>query len=181
METERIKQLLERYFEGESTAAEEAQLYAYFSSGEVDAELLPYCELFGALDELQSRPNEKLEEELMDFILENEHREKNKLRYLWQSISAVAAVLIIALLIFNYQQDRTTWKDTYTNPNEAYAEAARTLQFVGTKYRQGMAQLQPLQKYKQAIQPLNSGLSTLNKGFEEMDNLKEVNKKLNPQ
>lgn len=181
METERIKQLLEHYFEGESTAAEEADLYAYFGSDEVDAELLPYRELFGALDELQSRPDEKLEEELMDFILESEHHEKKKLRYLWQSISAAAAILIIALLVFNDQQDRNTWKDTYSDPNEAYAEAAKTLQFVGTKYRQGLAQLQPLQKYKQAIHPLNTGLSSVNKGFEEMENLKDVNEKLKPQ
>jgi hypothetical protein len=38
--------LLEKYWQAETTIAEEAALAAYFCGGEVDAELLPYCELF---------------------------------------------------------------------------------------------------------------------------------------
>ncbi|WP_163708236.1 hypothetical protein [Mangrovibacterium lignilyticum] len=181
METKRIRALLERYFDGESSLEEEKQIQRYFSSGEIDAELRPYKELFGGLDELQQEPDSIVEDDLMDFILESEHKEKNKLRYLWQAVSAAAAILIIALLVFNYQQDGSKWKDTYSDPNIAYAEATKTLRFVGTKYLAGVAQLKPMEKVSQAVQPLDKGLKTVNKGFQQVEDLKQINEKLKQQ
>ena len=177
METERIKQLMERYFEGQSNRNEETQLHDYFASNKIDAELLPYRVFFQGIEEMKSKPDSKLEDELMDFILESEHREKTKLRYLWQSVSVVAAVVLIALLVVNYSQNRSTWKDTYSDPNQAYVEASKTLQFVSEKYQKGLAQLRPLDKVRQAVQPLDKGMNSVNKGFQEMKNLKQINQK----
>ncbi|MEN0046766.1 MAG: hypothetical protein AAF806_06905 [Bacteroidota bacterium] len=44
--TKYIKDLLEKYFEGETSIAEEQQLKAYFNSGKVTEEFLPYQDLF---------------------------------------------------------------------------------------------------------------------------------------
>ena len=46
MEKATVIALLEKYWQAETTIAEEAALAAYFRGGEVDVELLPYCELF---------------------------------------------------------------------------------------------------------------------------------------
>lgn len=41
-----IKELLEKYFEGETSVAEERQLKTYFNNGKVAEEFLPYQDLF---------------------------------------------------------------------------------------------------------------------------------------
>ena len=45
-----IEELLERYFEGETSAAEEKQIRAFFASGEVPEHLAAYAPLFAYLD-----------------------------------------------------------------------------------------------------------------------------------
>ena len=46
-----IEELLERYFEGETSAAEEKQIRAFFASGEVPEHLAAYAPLFAYFDE----------------------------------------------------------------------------------------------------------------------------------
>lgn len=46
-----IEELLERYFEGETSATEERQIRAFFASGEVPEHLAAYAPLFAYFDE----------------------------------------------------------------------------------------------------------------------------------
>jgi len=179
METKRINELLERFFDGQTSIAEEQELRAYFASDEIDAELLPYKELFVGIGQLQAEKDAQLEEELMDFILESEHKEKNKLRYLWQAVSAVAAILLITLLVFNYQSGDIGWKDTYKDPDIAYTEASKTLRYVAARYKQGIGGLQSIDKVNQAFRPLDNGIQQVNKGFRQVEELQQINEKLN--
>jgi len=50
-----IKELLNRYYEGESTDADEQRLREYFTSNEVAAELQPYRSIFAYLQEQKSK------------------------------------------------------------------------------------------------------------------------------
>lgn len=193
METEKIKELLDRYFEGNCSLPEEQMLKDYFCSDQLAEELLPYQPLFDGLagltketesmlgDELSGAIDSAIEEDLMDYILESEHKEKNKLRYLWQAVSAVAAILLITLLVFNFQDDKASWEDTYSDPNVAYIEANKTLQLVAQKYQLGLAQLHPVGKLNKAVSPLDKGLKSVNKGFQEMENLQLIHEKLKNQ
>lgn len=47
----RMEELLERYFEGETSAAEEKRIRAFFASGEVPGHLAAYAPLFAYFDE----------------------------------------------------------------------------------------------------------------------------------
>ncbi len=182
METMHIKELLDRYFEGQTSLAEEEQLRTYFSSGKVADELLPYRELFAGLDDLHLQShNDGLADELMDFIIESEHKEKSKFRFLWQAVSAIAAVLLLALLLVNFPKSDSRWTDTYDDPQVAYAEATKTLQFVAAKYNEGMHQLKPVGKLTKAIQPLDNGLKQVNRGFDQVENLGILKEKLKQQ
>lgn len=179
MEPEIIKYKLQKYFEGESSLEDERILHDYFRSDETDEELLPYRDLFAGLKGMKNHEKQISEEDLMDFILENEHQEKTRYRKRWQLVTGIAAVLLIALLVVHYTNDKPKWKDTYTDPDQAYATAVQTLRFVAGKYQEGIAQLQPVSKLNQAVEPMNKSLDLLNKGFYEMRNLEKFNLKQN--
>jgi hypothetical protein len=175
MESQKIHILLQKYFDAETTLDEENELITYFTSGEVDETLKMYVPMFSGMKELSVDENPDLGDDLMNYILESEHKEKLRYRWMWQMVTGVAASVILVMLAVNFYGDQNQWKDTYTNPDQAYAEASKTLHFVAGKYHEGLAQLRPIGKIESAVSPLNSGMKTLNKGFNQMN---EINKKL---
>ena len=179
MELKEIKQILQKYFEGESTELEEQLLTDYFESDSIDPELEQYTSFFSGIKELAFIDrDETLEEEIMDHILENEHREKTHYRWLWQTVSGVAAALLIAVLAVNFYGNNQKWEDTYSNPDQAYNEASHALQYMAGYYQKGIANLQPIKTINNAAKPLNKSLNTLEKGFQEIHKLEKVSEKL---
>ncbi len=169
MESQRIDLLLKKYFDAETTLPEENELINYFRSESVEESLKQYIPLFRGLKETASIEIPGLEDDLMIHILELEHREKGKYRLRWLIVTAAAASLILAMLGVNYYHYRNQWRDTYSNPEQAYAVASQTLDFVAGKYSQGMAQLRPVGKIENAATPLFSGMKTLDKGLRKLE------------
>lgn len=179
MESQKIHILLQKYFDAETTIAEENELITYFTSGEVDESLKMYVPLFSGITELSADEEQaNLGEDLMNYILESEHKEKLRYRWMWQVVTGIAASVIVAILAVNFYSSRNEYKDTFTDPQQAYAEAIKTLQFVSGKYNKGMAQLKPVERIDNAISPFKSGISKVNKGLKQMDEATIWNKKL---
>ncbi|MDX9883020.1 MAG: hypothetical protein RBS73_13240 [Prolixibacteraceae bacterium] len=178
MEPGEVKILLQKFFDGQTTVEEEMILSDFFSNQEVPAGLEIYRNFFVAAGELSSVRFEGFEEEVMDHILESENRERKKYRWLWQTVTSAAAVLLLAVLLVNYNQDETQIKDTYSDPEIAYAEATKTLRYMAGKYQKGMVQLQPVAIIDKASAPLKNSFKLVNKGFEEVDELVKMNEKL---
>ena len=175
METEKITKLLHTFFNGESTAEEERALEIYFRSGDVAEEFKEYTPFFNGISELANIPDDhNIEEEVMDFILENENREKTRYRWLWQTATGIAASVIIVLggFLF-YQQQQKPFDDTFKDPDEAYVYAQQTLQFISGKYNKGLAGLSGFDKLQKATQPIKKGIAPVNefyKAIEKMEN-----------
>lgn len=178
MESQKIHILLQKYFDAETTIDEENELITYFSSGQVDENLKMYVPMFSGLKELLADEDVDLSDDLMNHILESEHKEKLHYRWMWQAVTGIAAAVIVALLAVNFYGNRNDYKDTFSDPQQAYVEAVKTLQFVSGKYNQGLAQLKPMKKIDNAVSPLKSGISKVNKGFKQMDEVTNLNKKL---
>jgi len=177
MESQKINILLQKYFDAETTIDEENELITYFTSGEVDENLKMYVPMFSGLKELSVDEDSALGEDLMNFILESEHKEKLRYRWMWQVVTGVAASVILVMLAVNFYSSQNQWKDTFTDPKQAYSEASKTLEFVAGKYNKGLAQLKPIGRIESAADPYHSGMKTLNRGFEEMKKLNEKLKK----
>jgi hypothetical protein len=175
MESQRIQILLQKYFEAETTLDEENELITYFTSEMVDENLKMYVPMFSGLKELSVEEDAQLGDDLMNFILESEHKEKLHYRWMWQIVTGIAASVILVMLAVNFYSSQNQWKDTFSDPNQAYAEASKTLSYVSEKYNKGLAQLRPIGKLEGAVDPLNSGMKKLNVGFDRMN---ELNKKL---
>ena len=177
MESQKINILLQKYFDAETTIDEENELITYFTSGEVDENLKMYVPMFSGMKELSADEDSALGEDLMNFILESEHKEKLRYRWMWQIVTGVAASVILVMLAVNFYGSQNQWKDTFSDPKQAYSEASKTLDFVAGKYNKGLAQLRPIGRIESATDPYYSGMKKLNKGFEQMKNLNEKLKK----
>ncbi len=177
MESQKINILLQKYFEAETNLQEENELINYFNSGKVDETLKAYIPMFEGLKDLSRDESAELGEDLMNYILESEHKEKLRYRWMWQIVTGVAASVILVMLAVNFYGNQYHWDDTYKDPDKAYAEAAKTLEFVAGKYNMGLAQLRPIGKIESAVGPLNSGIKKVNKGFKEMPFLEQKIKK----
>lgn len=173
METTKIKELLQKYFEGETSQAEEEQLYQYFNSGKIANSLLEYAPFFEGISELGDNNRDiTLESDIMDYILESETKEKSKYRWLWQTVTGVAASVILVLGGFLYYQQQKTFNDTFKNPDEAYAYAAKTLGYVSGKYNKGLAALSKFDKLQKATEPVKKGFTPINEFYQTIEKLK---------
>jgi hypothetical protein len=177
MESQKINILLQKYFDAETTIGEENELITYFTSGEVDDELKMYVPMFSGIKELSADEDLGLGDDLMNFILESEHKEKLRYRWMWQIVTGVAASVILVMLAVNFYSSQNQWKDTFSDPKQAYSEASKTLEFVAGKYNKGLAQLRPIGRIESATDPYNSGMKKLDRGFEQMKKLNEKLKK----
>lgn len=132
-----IKQLLELYYAGNSSATDEAELRDYFNSTEADSEFENDRVIFAAMtcgDTIEV-PRD-LEDRLCGAIdsweraEQSERQEKRKFRikpfHLLSGIAAaVAIIMAISPLLFRSSTPQPS--DTFTDPMEAYAETQRVL------------------------------------------------------
>lgn len=168
MESQRIEILLRKYFDAETTLEEEHELINYFTSDSVDERLKQYITLFKGMREIKSFESPGLDDDLMNHILESEHREKGKYRLRWLIVTAAAASVIGAMLAVNFYGRQGHWKDTYSNPEQAYVAASNTLDYVAGVYNKGLAELKPIGKIESATAPLNSGMQMLDNGLKKL-------------
>ena len=181
METKKITELLQNFFNGESTIEEERILETYFKSGNVAEELMEYAPFFNGISELATVADDRnIEEEVMNFILENENHEKTRYRRMWQTVTGIAASVIIVLggFLF-YQQQQKPFKDTFDDPKEAYAYAQQTLQFVSVKYNKGLAGLSGFEKLRKATQPIKKGVAPVNEFYNAIEKMEKGKTQIN--
>ncbi|MCA1759349.1 MAG: hypothetical protein LC658_06235 [Bacteroidales bacterium] len=175
METKEVKQLLQRYFNGESKLAEERLLEKYFQSDNVADELKEYTGFFTGISALtETGRDEELEGEIMDFIQKNEPGKKTNKRWLWQAVTGIAASVIIVLggILF-YQQEKEPFKDTFDNPEIAYAYAEETLGYISAKYNKGLSGLANFEKLETATEPMQKGVRPVNEYMEMIEKMRE--------
>jgi hypothetical protein len=183
METDKIAKLLQTYFNGESTTEEERELENYFRSGNVEAEFQEYAPFFAGISELANVSRDSnIEEEIMDFILENENREKTRYRWLWQTVTGIAASVIIVLggFLF-YQQQQKPFDDTFKNPEEAYAYAEQTMQFISEKYAKGLTGLSNFEKLQKVNQPIQKATAPVIEFYDAIEKMENNPVQINPE
>ena len=120
MDYKYIEQLLERYWEGETTLQEEAILRAFFSQDDVPANLIKYKSLFdcGLQEETLS---DDFDARILEQIGSDEPKAKivtlaSRLKPLFKA----AAIVAILLTIGNAAQ--APWNYGWDNPQDEYAK-----------------------------------------------------------
>ena len=138
MELVKVENLLEKYFEGETSLEQEAQLRKYFTTHKVPVHLEAYQDLFGYFD---SKLNESYKKSLLP-------ESKIKVPYKWLSIAASVAILL-SVFVFNYQS-----KPSEEQIAQSYKNTQEALQLISKNINKGafaMAQLQEFEKTKEMV------------------------------
>jgi hypothetical protein len=141
MESDKIKILLEKYFEGNTTLAEEKELKTYFSSATVATELLQYQPLFAYFSQ----------EKEQEFPLKMATTTTNKHRIVWWSAAASVIVLFgIGSYVFlnNNPQKATSDLGTYDDPEVAFRETQKALALLSNHVNVGIESVQYVETYE---------------------------------
>ena len=122
MDYKYIEQLLERYFQCETTLKEEEILRSFFSQENVPVWLMEYQALFSYEAERQEPLGDDFDERILNMIEEKEPvkaRELSMTAYL-KPLFKAAAIVAIILTLGNAAQ--APWDKGWDNPREEYAK-----------------------------------------------------------
>jgi len=141
MEFDKMEALLEKYFEGETSIAEENELKDYFSSSDVAPHLEQYRPLFGYFAEAKGQKFTNT----VSLI-------SKKPKAVWWSIAASVAVLI-GVGTYTYFNTTTTSKErkelgTYDDPEEAFEATQKALAMLSNNVNVGVEGVQYLKVYE---------------------------------
>ena len=155
-----IRQLLARYYEGNTTESEEGALREYFAGGNVDPDFeddrLLFKAMAGYSDKAVEVPAhlERLLSDSIDSWQRSERQPAPSHRVLgfipWHHAGAIAAsvaVLIgVGVMLFNSRGISTIPADTFTDPQEAYAETQRVLSIFSNTIDKSMQGLETMER-----------------------------------
>ncbi|MFH6962059.1 hypothetical protein ACHRVK_06210 [Flavobacterium plurextorum] len=146
MESDKIEYILEKYFEGETTIAEENQLKEYFSSSNVAQHLEQYKPLFGYFSQV------KQQKSTQEIPLQTKKR-----NVAWLSIAASAVVLLGIGTYFLVSEKNAapvvaaqSELGTYDNPEEALKATQKALALLSNNVNVGIESVQYINEYEQS-------------------------------
>jgi len=139
MELQKIEQLLDKYFESETTLKEEKALCNYFSSSEVAPHLQAYQSMFA---HFSASKDEVYQNDVKAF---SEEPLQSKSRNLWYSIAA-GLVIVLGATFFFQQQNNTTHQEQEVLM--AYEQTKNALQMVSEILNESTSQLTYINEFE---------------------------------
>ncbi|MBO9586178.1 MAG: hypothetical protein J7574_18590 [Flavobacterium sp.] len=146
MELNKIEEILEKYFQGETSIAEENQLKEYFSSPNVAQHLEQYKPMFGYFSQAK--------EQKSTYEIPLQSKKRN---VAWLSIAASAVLLLgIGTYFFVSEQNDTaavasqTELGTYDDPEEALKATQKALALLSNHVNVGIESVQYIKEYEQS-------------------------------
>jgi hypothetical protein len=141
MELKIIEQLLEKYFDAETSTAEEKQLKAYFSLPDVAPHLEQYRPMFGYFANQATQQFEKT----VPFKVKKQYGK-------WMSIAASLVLMAGMLTWFNASQPTASDNElgTYSDPETAFKETQKALNMVSKNVNVGVNSMDYLGEYEKS-------------------------------
>ncbi|MCB0688157.1 MAG: hypothetical protein KDC53_16585 [Saprospiraceae bacterium] len=140
MEENKIREILEKYWEGETSLEEEKELRSYFASSQVSDEFAPFIPLFTFFEQEQLV---EMKSEITKPVAEKQGGKVINLRW---AINVAASIAIFALMFLVNKQlkqepnaNQFAYEDTYQSPEEALKEVKLALLYVSEKMNKGVS------------------------------------------
>ncbi|MDD2197314.1 MAG: hypothetical protein PHE03_00915 [Bacteroidales bacterium] len=175
---QRIKYLLEKYYNGETSIGEEALLRRFFKEQKVPEALIPDRDMFLMTSEQPKVDDEVIVKEILSEThkwqqIEANRRKINGYRAAILSSAATIALAIGLTLFFTINSNTKSLVDTFDDPKMALLETQRVLALVGSKIIQVSDGLEPLDHLQI---PLNSfkTFDRFSKGLSYLNMVEEI-------
>lgn len=140
MESDRIEIILEKYFQGETSIAEERELKNYFSSLDVAQHLVQYKPIFGYFSLAKEQ----------HFVQEIPPQAKKR-NVAWLSIAA-SVVVLLGIGTYTYYSidsaDKNKDLGTYNDPEKAFRATQQALLLLSGNVKVGIESAQYIQEYQ---------------------------------
>ena len=159
MEFNKIRELLDRYWEGESSLEDEAQLRSFFSTNRQDlpADLKEAQPLFSYFAAEAAIELSELPEMEVPVVQMRPPRP-------WEHWMKYAAIFLMAVGVgyaarsFQSRQERILLAsaDTYSDPQKAFAATQKALQLLAKNLNKGTSQVQKLSYFNEATEKLKA-------------------------
>lgn len=142
MELKLIEALLDKYFEGETSIAEEKQLKAYFGSPGVAQHLEQYRPLFGYFEEQQ---------QTQQFEKAIPLKPRKQKFVAWLSVAA-SVVVMFGMVMFMNNNGASQAEDlgTYNDPEVAFRETQKALNILSENVNVGVSGMSYIGEYKKS-------------------------------
>jgi hypothetical protein len=149
MKEEELIRLIEKYYNCESTEAEESALRDHFNGNmtfkgyEAEKGIFVYYKSANK----EPEPSVGFEDRIMAAVDSYDQKEEsNKIRkFVFPYIGVAAGLLILVGSYFFFTQ-RNNAEDTFTDPEIAYAETCKILRDISSQLNQGTHNLEPVSK-----------------------------------
>lgn len=155
MEFNKIEDILEKYFQGETSIAEEKELKEYFSSPNVAQHLEQYKPMFGYFSQVKEQ---KSTQELENLVQTDEAipLKTKKRNVAWLSIAA-SVVVLLGVGTYFYVSEKNAGPavaqselGTYDDPEEALAATQKALALLSNNVNVGIESVQYIKEYEQS-------------------------------
>jgi hypothetical protein len=177
-----IKEILGRFYEGSASLQEEKELEAYFLSEKVPEELSADKEFVLASAKLMEAIEipDDLDAKILDRITLAEQSERKVRRISVYSLSGLAAGLLILFSVYLgilRENNLNSRLDQYAieDPERAYQEARKALEFVSAKWNAGTSELNNLQEVNRGIESIST-INKISSGSRELNLLGNLKK-----
>ena len=148
MELYKVEALLEKYFEGETSIAEENELQEYFSTQQVAPHLEKYAALF---NHFAIAKEQQFEQEIPVLQIQKDESRNQKRNLSWISIAASVVVLMgIGTYVFYNSEPVNNSKDlgTYDDPEVAFKETQKALSLLSKNVNVGIESVKYVEEYQ---------------------------------
>jgi hypothetical protein len=178
MNSEEIKRLLEKYYDGATSSEEELLLKKFFSGETVPPDLSIDREIFRYYLQMTQipEPSTDFEERIISVInREDDNIAGFKRRRLFVTISGIAAALLILAGSYFFFTNRSEPHDTYSDPEVAYAETMKILYNVSAHLNHGtqaLGQINSLQDETQkTLKTISRSTAVMEEKMKPLNNL----------
>jgi hypothetical protein len=143
MALDRIENLIDKYFEGETSIAEENELKVYFSSTDVAQHLKQYQTIFGYFSQAKEQ----------QFTQEIPLQTKKRNVVLWLSIAASVVVMLgvgTMMYFINDKEEQFVACTPEDNPELALQQTEKALALVSEHLNTGIESVSYINEYEQS-------------------------------
>lgn len=180
MRTQRIEILLEKFFEGETTLTEEAEIRDFFiSHSDIPSHLELYRIYFTGVEKQRKSHTDLKKIKHVIYNLQEKERPNHFRKQLFKWSGFAAAAIVSTMLTFNIWQESQHSSDiqfaSEMTDEERYEIATNAMRYLTGNYYKGVSQLQKIPDVNKETNTFMNALNIYNRGYNMMEVITTIN------